>query len=301
MSFVSRLWNAHNCSEGDNPELSAYAGAMAGGQPYIQLKLEVPGAIELGDFVGAFTALASEYERFNRGDAPEGKRHEASLYVEQVRQGSILAVLIPVAVGVFPDLVTAAGQALDLEEFVRRYGHRLSRFLGRSNPDPGDLTKSELRDFSEQVAAIAATPNSTIEVAAIEIENGEHKVKAAFKFSTPQAREIQDKVEVVKQQLDHKSGAEHERVTMIFTRSDVRGAQIGKRSGELVEIESISDKSLPLIYASELAEQAIKHEIADAEDNVYKKGFVVDVNVETVRGKAVAYRVTHLHQVIDLD
>lgn len=274
---------------------------MAGGQAYIQLKLEVPGAIELRDFVGAFTSLASEYERFNNGDAFEGKRHEASLYVEQVRQGSILAVLIPVAAGVFPDLASAAGQALDLEEFVRRYGGRLSRFLGRANPNPSELTKAELKDFGEQVAAIAATPDSTLEVAAIEIEDGEHKVRAAFKFSTPQAREIQDKVEVARQQLDHKIGAEYERVTMVFTRSDVRGAQLGKRSGELVEIEAISGKSLPLIYASQLAEQAIKYEISDAEDNVYKKGFVVDVNVETLRGKPAAYRVTHLHQVIDLD
>ena len=67
-----------------------------------------------------------------------------------------------------------------------------------------------------------------------------------------------------------------------------------------MSIEKISEKEFPLIYASSLAEQKIKHEIRDADENVFKKGFVVDVNVELRAGRPVAYRVTNLHQVIDL-
>jgi len=55
-----------------------------------------------------------------------------------------------------------------------------------------------------------------------------------------------------------------------------------------------------LIYASDLAEQRITHEITEADDNVYKKGLVVDVNVEMRAGKPVAYRVTNFHDIIDL-
>jgi predicted helicase len=49
-----------------------------------------------------------------------------------------------------------------------------------------------------------------------------------------------------------------------------------------------------------LAEQRIKHEVREADDNVYKKGFIVDVNVQLVGGKPAGYRVTNVHQVIDL-
>jgi len=87
---------------------------------------------------------------------------------------------------------------------------------------------------------------------------------------------------------------------MTFTRSDIRMSASGKRSGELVRISAISERSLPLVYASKIAEQEIKHEISEAEDNVYKKGFVVDVNVELRGDKPLAYRITNLHQVIDL-
>ena len=86
---------------------------------------------------------------------------------------------------------------------------------------------------------------------------------------------------------------------MIFIRSDIRDAELGKRSGELVEIAEISEKPRPLIYSSGLAEQQIKSEIT-TDDSVYKKGFVVDVNVEIRGGRVVAYAVTNLHSVIDL-
>lgn len=184
---------------------------MAGGAPYIQLTLDVPGAIELGDFVGAFTALASEYDRFIRGET--GGPSDAMLYVSEVRQGSIIANLQPY-VGTFAQLATLAGQALDLEEFVRRYGHRLGLFTGNKR-EPIDATRGELRDFSEQVAAIAAAPNATLKIAAMEVENGQHKVKVAFQFGTNEAREIQDKIEIVTKQLEHTTRSERERVLMV--------------------------------------------------------------------------------------
>jgi hypothetical protein len=87
---------------------------------------------------------------------------------------------------------------------------------------------------------------------------------------------------------------------MVFVQSNVKDTEVGKRTGERVVVENILDRDLPVIYASELAEQRIKHEIREADDNVYKKGFVVDVNVELRNGKPVAYRVTHCHQVVDL-
>ena len=37
-----------------------------------------------------------------------------------------------------------------------------------------------------------------------------------------------------------------------------------------------------------------------ASENIFKKGFVVDVDIETRQGRPVAYRVKNVHQVIDL-
>ena len=48
---------------------------------------------------------------------------------------------------------------------------------------------------------------------------------------------------------------------MVFTQANVKDTPVGRKSGERVMIEEIADKELPLVYAPDLAEQRIKHEI----------------------------------------
>jgi hypothetical protein len=277
---------------------------MERGQPFIRLKLDVHDAIELTQFVGAFTALASEYDRFMRAERPN-ENPDATLFVKEVREGCIEADLITwgaLAVGAVvavsgATVATAAGFNV-LDEFVERVGNRI-----RTYTKPGgrlkETSKGELNDFLDQVAAVAALPGSALHVASMEIENGDAKVRVGFHFDTNEARQIQQRVEEHKLEIAHTSRADHERVLMTFVRSDIRVAALGKRSGELVKIERISDKPRPLIYVSDLAEQQIKHEITN-DDSVYKKGFVVDVNVELRGGRPVAYAVTNLHSWMDL-
>ena len=278
----------------DSPGLLTYAEAVAQSQSLIRMKLDVSQPIDLGEFVSAFTAMAAEYDRFMRADHPD-VAPDAALYVKHVRDGCIEADLVPTVIGA----VAFMAGVLTIDDFIRRYGARLAKYL-KPGGRAADATKSELKHFSEQVAAIANTAGSSISVAAIEIDDGKEKVKAIFRFDSAEAQDIQQRVEEHKRELDHTARADKDRVLMVFTRSDVRSAALGKRSGEHVVIEAISDKSLPLIYASDLAEQQIKHEIAEAADNVYKKGFSVDVNVESRGGRPVAYSVTNLHRVIDL-
>ena len=87
---------------------------------------------------------------------------------------------------------------------------------------------------------------------------------------------------------------------MVFTRTNVTHAKTGKKSGELVEIEAVHARPLPIVYASKLAEERIRHEVAEADENVYKKAFDVDVNVELRGGKPIAYRLVAVHDVIDI-
>lgn len=186
-----------------------------------------------------------------------------------------------------------------VNEFVKHYGTKLKSYF-KKNGMYEDANRSDLRDFMGTVAAIANDPNGKPSIEAVVFEDGKKKIKAAIKFNTKQAALAVRQIEEHQKKLEHKGHAEYERTLMIFKQSNVKDLPVGKRTGEWVQIENISDRELPLIYASALAEQRIKHEIREAEDNVYKKGFVVDVNLETKGGRPVAYRVTNLHQVIDL-
>lgn len=287
---------------GDTPGLRTYAQAMQKGQPFVRLKLDIDTAIELSEFVAAFTAIASEYERFVRAERP-GTDPDATLFVKEVRAGCIEADLVPWLAG--GGLLLGAGAAITaadgfnkLDEFVERLGKRIKTYAKPGGRLAG-ATKGELKDFLDQVAAVASAPDSALSVASMDVHNGEERTRVSFRFDTNEAREIQQRIEEHKHQIDHTSRADHERVLLTFVRPDKRDAALGKRSGELVEISAISPKPRPLIYASAVAEQQIRHEVT-RDDSIFNKGFVVDVNVETRGGKPVAYAITNLHQVIDL-
>jgi len=161
-------------------------------------------------------------------------------------------------------------------------------------------TNSDLKDFLGSVAAIANDPDGKASIEAAYFEDGKKDIRAAIRFTTPEARRATENIEAHRRALQATEHALHERVLMRFVQSNIKRTPMEKRTGERVIIEEIARADRPLIYASELAERQIKHEMIEADENVYKKGFVVDVYIETKNDRPVAYKVTNLHQVIDL-
>lgn len=264
---------------------------------HIVLKIDTEKPVELHEFVAAFVGLGNQFEQFY-GDEYPSEKGEIRFFVREVRAGSIIAELVPHLVNAAPYLagaLVAVKYANDLAKFVETYGGRIKKYFKRGGREP-TAGKGDIADFLRTVQAVAHDPNGSLSLAVY--ENGEQRV--AFQFGTQEAREAEHNLIEHRNELDQTTDAEHERVLMVFTRTNVAHATTGKRSGELVQIESINPKALPIVYASNLAEQRIRHEIADADDNVYKKAFDVDVNVEMRGSKQIAYRLVAVHDVIDL-
>jgi hypothetical protein len=271
----------------------------AGAQIIVELDTKRP--IEVGDFVAAFTSVESQYEKFVKQNYPDATG-EAKMFVREIKKGSIIAELLPfvpyVLLGLSP-IITQMDQILIVDEFVRKYGRMLKAYFKKGGKVE-DATKSDLKDLMGAVVAIANDPDGKAAIKAVTFEDNKRKVKTVIEFDSKQAYQAVQNIEAQQRTLEHESHADHQRVLMVFRQSNVKNPPVGKRTGEWVVIDEISDRELPLIYASDLAEHRIKHEIREADDNVYKKGFVVDVNLHTRGPKPVAYRVTNLHQVIDL-
>ena len=168
--------------------------------------------------------------------------------------------------------------------------------------DLGDWrpNKSELATLANATQAIATDPDASSTLKAVRFRDNKREVEAEFVFNTEDAVKAQKTIDAEYRELERAKHAEYERVLLVFTRSDVGSVILGKKSGERVRIEEISPRPLALMYASDLAEQRIKHEIREGEDNIYKKGFVVDVNVRLVNGKPSVYAVTQVHEIIEL-
>jgi hypothetical protein len=277
------------------PSKSTYDAVMRDTPAVLTLKLDNTEPIELDAFVGAFTALAEEYIRFARETG--GLDLDPRVYVKEVRKGSIVADLMPVAQA----LLMAADTALylqTLEDFAHRWGGRIKGLASGRFPDPEN--KSNAKHWMDMVKAVACDPNGKATLATAVIEDGSRRETYSISFDTAQAIQAVNTIEGVYRRIQESDNTDHQRVLMIFTRSDVGNAKVGRPSGERVIIEELSARALALTYASQLAEERIKYHIQQSPDNIFKKGFVVDVNVQTKGGRPVAYSVVHVHEVIDL-
>lgn len=274
-----------------------YSQVMREQPSHLILKLDTDQPILLSDFVGAFTSLSNEYERYIKETNPD-LLPNSEIFVKEVRAGCIEAELLP-WLAVAAPIITEMDKALIVEQFVRSWGGKLKALIS-GNRGKQPKSKAELKDFTNAVTAISIDPNGSATLSAAVFEDGKREIKVAFKFDNKDAKKILKSIDALKDDLDKIENADHDRVLMVFTRSDVHNAKVGRSSGERVVIEEISPKSLGLMYASNLAEKRIKHEIREADENVFKKGFEVDVNVKLSNGKPVAYSVTNVHQVFDL-
>ena len=216
------------------------------------------------------------------------------MYVSEVRKGSVVAQLF----ANIPDLIGLADAALIVLAFGALFNKRLRDFV-RCKPLEG-AKKPQLSDMSKTIQAIANDKNGNLTIKGLRLKEGVFSTEFEAEFSEKDARNALQTIQGQKEELDAVSASDHERVLMVFTRSDVGNAVVGKRSGERVVVSEISEKTLALMYGSDLAEAQIKDEIQNAYENVFKRGFVVDLNLVFSGTRPVAYSVTNLHQVIEL-
>lgn len=276
-------------------ELGAYAPAMANLDPHLLLHIETQSPIELSEFVSLFVGLGNQFEKFIATEHPEEKG-DVRFYVREVRAGSIFAELVPyIGLPLLGGAMAAVKNANDIAKFVETFGGKLKRYF-RVNGREDAASKGDLADYLRTVAAIAHDADANLSLAAY--DDGKKRVE--FDFGTSQARVAENNLIEHRAELDQRTDTDHKRVLMRFTRTDVSHATTGKRSGERVLIEAVHAKPLPIVFASALAEERIRHEIAEADENVYKKAFDVDANVEKINDRPVAYRIVAVHDVIDL-
>jgi hypothetical protein len=282
-----------------------YNDAMGEDGAHIRLKLDTAEPVSLTDFVGEFVGIGNQFSRFVAREHPELKA-DSEIYIQEVRSGCIEADLVAWIVG--GGLLTGTAYAVDaidkaqiLTKFVADVSKRLSPYFRKGGRTP-DASKGELGDFLKATRAIANDPNASAKLEAAVYEDGERKVKAAFKFTSSEAKVADIELSEHRKELEAKTDVNQERVLLQFVRPSVESSKPGKKGGERGRIESIAKRAMPVLYASKLAEERMYHEKMQLSGNVFRALFDVSVNVElSAEGRPVAYRITDVHTVIEDD
>jgi len=283
----------------------SYTDAMGENGAHIRVKLATDEPVALSDFVGSFVGLGNQFEKFIALEHPELKA-ESEIFVKEVRSGSIEADLVPWLVAGGATLLGAASRAAEIIEtgktlagFVRSLAKRLSPYFNPGGRSP-DASASDLADFLKATAAIAQDPKSSATIEAAVFEDGERKVRAAFTFTSADARRAEQELSAHRRELEAKTDENQGRVLLQFVRPSVEAGKPGKRGGERGVIASIAKRPLPVLYASTLAEERMRHEKIQLQGNIFRALFDVSVNVEhSANGRPRAYRITEVHAVIE--
>lgn len=281
-----------------------YKEAMGEEGAHIRLKLDTAEPISLTDFVAEFVGIGNQFGRFIAREHPELKA-ESEIYIQEVRSGCIEADLVAWIVGT-GSAVGAASWAIDkidkaqiLAKFVTDIRDRISPYF-RKGGRLADATKTDLADFLKTTRAIARDSNGSANLEAAVFEDGERQVRAAFKFTSPEAKIADREISEHRQELEKKTDENKERVLLQYVRPSVEAGKPGKKGGERGVIASIAKRALPVLYASTLADERLRHEKARIQGNVFRALFDVSVNVElSAAGQPVAYRITAVHAVIE--
>jgi hypothetical protein len=249
--------------------------------------------LDLADFISALSGLSREHENILRESRPSISAEETRLLVADVRKGSIIMELVP-ALAPLVSTAEFVNTTVDFVAKLKKGFDQLKQVGGRL----ADPSVQRLKNFNDTVKAIAADPSGRLVVKASHKEKG---ILQEFSVGKDDARLIIENTNNQKSELELHASAPYSKVLMRLHQSSVETPKIGKRNAEKGIVERIDASPRPLVYASDQAGQAIKSEILNPDGNAFNKGFIVDLDVETVGGRPKVYRITAVYNIIDLD
>lgn len=254
--------------------------AAAEGQ--ITLKIDNKKPIELLDLTASLAALGSEYLRHIEQEHPEDQASEVRLYVNEIRTGSVLATLAAAS----PQIIEMGTYALSVISFVEKLSEAYG-FLTGLGRKPDNLDKKMLENLSSIVEPIAKDAGSQLNI-------GTNNGNVFLVVTSNDANRAQNTIHRLLEDEATTSTRYHEKVVLYWhqARNDVKSG-----AGDRGIIESISDAPVKVMCVNERIKQQM---VLDVE-NPFREAYLVDVAVETIKGKPAVYKVMALYDKIPRD
>ena len=251
--------------------------------------------ISADDLADSFKGMSAMYRReiARQSNAEDLDGSEFLLYITKIQTKCIDAELAAF-IGNSLQAVHVMDYTLIIDSFQQRFRNLVRRF-SRVRQDSEreavklDIPITEAKDF---VKMIRAAGNGGITLERRHFKDGrDYTVEEKFTFQAEQVREAYNGVIQYITENTQSEEADKKSVSLYLTRADKDHHGSSGRSPERGIIESIYSKALQVHWVSEMDSKRIK----SLEENIFSLIFTVDVNVETVRGKPVSYRVVKLH------
>lgn len=234
--------------------------------------------IEVVDLADMMTALADEYSSFC---GKKGYESGSKLFVSEVRKGSVIL-----------DLIASAGpiSMLDNVNTIVEFGTHIKNaynFLrGNTSEKPESVDVETYKNFKKIVEPSCKDPDSRFSVSVVNSPNASINVMVDG---------VSHDAGVVKQRANAKDGMENlpsvvreEKIVVILSQLRNSGDSVVDRG----IIEKFSKTPKKLISVDE----NFKKDVLDSNENAFRYGYVVDVEVTKIGDRVLAYRILKYHE-----
>lgn len=284
---------------------------MAFSEDRIEIHFDVHQPIELVELTLAFQGLGRDYKKFLnekiRAGGAKVSPDDVKLYITKIESNCILAELAGAST-VMGTYFTLLDYQNIFIEYVKNFKVITDYFRGLSHKDDLsdveiETTKAHAQAISDLTGVVANSGGKFALRARAGSETPEGgKVFMEVELTSDEAAETKRGALMAQKALDYRADADFKNVLMYFQRTSTDDAKAGGKTDDKAVIASISDKALPVHFASELDQERINDIKSDPHQNPFKAAYRVDVNVEKDR-KEIArfYRVIHLHEIIPED
>ncbi len=251
----------------------------------VEIKNKEP--LELIDLTKSLVALGNQYASYASKNADSKIDREAKLYVKEIRTGSVILDLYDIArVGAIP-FAEHVNTVIEFGKFIGNIG---AYFLKKDGEKP-QLNEGDYKDLSNIFNPVAKDSGSQVNF--ITVVNGNVEYKSSF--NSVESNALQNLFQSEIKALHIPETLDGDNTKVLFYWNQAKN-DLKSDTGNKGIIEKINPSALRVTFESD----SIKEAMIKGDTNPFNHGYIVDVEVLTIKNKPVLYKIIKLHEIFDI-
>jgi len=250
----------------------------------LEIKINNERPVALKDLSLSLLSFNHQFHKFVESETDKEADIGTDLLIKEVRKGSIVVELVSQAAPIVP-LLWEGGTLSQWSKVVQETCNWL---LGRLENPPREVSKQDLQEWNKFVEPVAKDHGSQMN---INVSDGGTVINN-FTINSTEANAIQNEISRKIEELDCPKDHTHRRKVMYWyqTKFDPHS-----ETGNRAIIDDISRKSLKVIFENNAVKEEMLHPPEGFKKQWHELAYVVDVEVETVRGVPKIYKVLNYY------
>lgn len=246
----------------------------------LEIEINNENPVSLKDLSLSLLSFNHQFHKFVEAETENGAEMGAELLIKEVRKGSIVIELVSQVSPIVP-LLWEGGTLSQWSSVVQGvYGW----LLGKIENPPREVTKQDLQEWNKFVEPVVKDHGSQMN---INVSDGGTVVNN-FTISSTEANAIQNEIGRKIEQLDEPEDHIHRRKVMYWYQAKF---DPHSETGNRAIIDDLSKKSMKVIFENNAVKEEMLHPADRFKKQWHELAYVVDIEVETVRGVPKMYKV----------